>query len=148
MKAQCGVKCRNCGSTKSIEYHHIIPLVFGGKDVLSNIVPICSDCHALIHFGKTGQISHSEATKRGMMKAKQRGKQLGRKCGTTVETTKAVRAKGLILALSSDFRGHYTDKEVINTIGNISRNTYYKYKKELKDEVKNMKETYGSAVTQ
>ena len=134
LQHECGIRCRNCGTKTDIEYHHIIPLSLGGNDTLSNIVPLCSTCHELLHFGKNNEISHSEATKRGVAKARAAGKQIGRKTGVKVETAKSVRAKGMILSLSSDFRGYMTDKEVMLAIGSIARNTYYKYKKELKHE--------------
>lgn len=43
------VECCNCGSDKQIEYHHIVPLCFGGKDEISNIVPLCKSCHCKAH---------------------------------------------------------------------------------------------------
>jgi len=30
---------------KILEAHHKIPLVFNGKDELSNLITLCSDCH-------------------------------------------------------------------------------------------------------
>ena len=44
-----GSVCCACGSNKMIQYHHILPLVLGGDNRLTNIVPLCSDCHAKIH---------------------------------------------------------------------------------------------------
>jgi len=138
LRKHCGTKCCSCGSENGIEYHHIIPLSFSGQDRLSNIIAVCSDCHALVHFGEHNEISHSEATKRGVDRARKAGKQIGRKKGAIVETSKSIKAKGLILAMSKDFRGYQNDREVIVATG-ISRNTYYKYKKELKREA----EKYG-----
>ena len=127
--------CCNCGSTDGIEYHHVVPKIFGGRDIPSNIYPVCAKCHALVHFGKYGSISHSEATKIGLQKRRERGEKLGRREGTTVVTKKAVRAKEIITRESIDFCGKMADREVIKKIGNISRNSYYKYKKELKEDV-------------
>lgn len=47
-----GTVCCNCGKEcgNEIEYHHVIPLERGGKDVLSNLAPVCYECHSLIHF--------------------------------------------------------------------------------------------------
>lgn len=47
-----GTICCNCGKDcgAEIEYHHIVPLERGGKDIVSNLVPICFDCHSVIHF--------------------------------------------------------------------------------------------------
>ena len=47
-----GVICCNCQSEKDIQYHHIVPISSGGFDVISNIAPLCSKCHALIHSKK------------------------------------------------------------------------------------------------
>lgn len=44
-----GNVCCNCGDNKNIEFHHIVPLSLGGKDILTNIVPLCNHCHSLIH---------------------------------------------------------------------------------------------------
>lgn len=40
-KQNIGTVCCNCGATEDIEYHHIVPLLLGGNDVKSNIVPLC-----------------------------------------------------------------------------------------------------------
>lgn len=71
-------------------------------------------------------------TAEGLKTAKLSGKQVGRKAGTTVETKKAERAKQIILKHSIDFGGSLTDTEVMQMIGGIARNSYYKYKRELK----------------
>lgn len=49
MKEQLGKTCVNCFSDKDIEYHHIVPLVNGGTNNLSNIVPLCKECHYKAH---------------------------------------------------------------------------------------------------
>lgn len=47
-----GSVCCNCGKDcgEQIEYHHVIPLERGGKDILSNLAPVCYECHSMIHF--------------------------------------------------------------------------------------------------
>lgn len=47
-----GRSCVNCGSTESIELHHIVPLSVGGTNNISNIVPLCGKCHMGVHFAK------------------------------------------------------------------------------------------------
>lgn len=59
---------------------------------------------------------------------------IGRQAGAKVTTKKSIEAKKRIQELSKDFNGSNTDKEVI-AITKISRNTYYKYKKELVEEL-------------
>ncbi len=72
-----------------------------------------------------------QRTSEGVRKAQAMGKQVGRLSGSTVETKKAVKAKETIRKHSKDFGGSLSDPEVIRLAG-ISRNSYYKYKKELK----------------
>ena len=51
--------------------------------------------------------------------------------GKCRESKKAAESKEIIRRHSKDFGGHQTDPEVIKLTG-LSRNTYYKYKRELK----------------
>ena len=74
-----------------------------------------------------------QRTKEGLQTAVLKGKKLGRAAGSTVETKKAKAAKKKILELSRDFSGSNSDKEVIAILG-LARNTYFKYKKELREE--------------
>jgi len=48
-----GTVCSNCGKEcgRDIEYHHIVPLEYGGQDVISNIVPLCIECHNMCTHG-------------------------------------------------------------------------------------------------
>ena len=56
-----GTRCANCGSTEAIEYHHIVPLLLGGTNNVTNIVPLCHKCHEAAHSGR--HISHYQNTK-------------------------------------------------------------------------------------
>lgn len=76
-----------------------------------------------------------QRTAEGLKTAKLNGKKVGRVKGETVTTKKNVAAKRVISKHSIDFGGTLTDKEVMQMIGAISRNSYYKYKKELKKEL-------------
>lgn len=75
-----------------------------------------------------------ERTKEGLLTAKLNGKQLGNEVGTKLITKKSIKAKEEIRAKSKDFYGTYTDKDLIKVL-EISRNTFYKYKKELAAEL-------------
>lgn len=46
-----GTVCINCHKDcqDNIEYHHVVPLCIGGNDIISNIVPLCKECHTAIH---------------------------------------------------------------------------------------------------
>ena len=75
-----------------------------------------------------------QRTSEGMLTAKINGKQIGQKKGVKLTTKKSVEAKALIIKYSKDFDGSLTDKEVIKLI-DVSRNSYYKYKSELKENI-------------
>lgn len=53
--------------------------------------------------------------------------------GTKLTTKKSVKAKEIILKHSKDFNGTLADTDVIKLAG-ISRNSFYKYKAELKQD--------------
>lgn len=72
-----------------------------------------------------------QRTSEGIKTAKLNGKQIGRIKGNKYTTKKEIAAKEIILKNSKDFNGTNTDPEVIKIAG-ISRNSYYKYKAELK----------------
>ena len=71
-------------------------------------------------------------TSEGIKTAKLKGKHIGRPVGAEIISKKSISAKQTILQHSKDFSGTLNDADVLKLIGNISRNTYYKYKKELK----------------
>lgn len=60
-------------------------------------------------------------------------KTYGLKKGTKLTTKRSITAKAVILKHSKDFNGTLTDLEVMKIAG-VSRNTYYKYKGELRQE--------------
>ena len=71
-----------------------------------------------------------QRTREGMMTAKLNGKQIGRKQGSKVETKKSKSAKAIIQKHSKSFGGTLNDPECQKLAG-ISRNSFYKYKREL-----------------
>lgn len=62
-KKEIGVQCCNCGSKKELEYHHVVPVSLGGKDVNSNIICLCYPCHQKIHYGESKHGLHSTVLK-------------------------------------------------------------------------------------
>ena len=72
-----------------------------------------------------------QRTKEGIETARRKGKQIGRKQGAAITTKKSIKAKQDILKFSRDFNGTLTDVDCMRMIG-IARNTYYRYKAELK----------------
>jgi len=77
-----------------------------------------------------------QRTSEGIYTARLNGKQIGQKSGAKLNVKKAIEAKKLIKRYSRDFEGNMTDVEVVKAIG-ISRNSFYKYKRELKESAVN-----------
>ena len=78
-KEEIGLKCCNCGSTSDLQYHHIIPIAIGGKDINSNICCLCYDCHYKLHHdGKEKKVNnYGELIKKGQAKAREKGVNIG-----------------------------------------------------------------------
>lgn len=78
-----------------------------------------------------------QRTKEGIETARMNGKQIGGIKGKKLTVKKAIQAKEIIKKHSKDFDGNLSDPDVIKLAG-ISRNSYYKYKKELSNWSKNI----------
>lgn len=74
-----------------------------------------------------------QRTSEGIITAKLAGKRIGREEGAKVITKKSIRAKEQIKKYSADFEGSLNDIDVMKLIG-VSRNTFYKYKAQLRAE--------------
>ena len=70
----------------------------------------------------------------GMREAKRNGTHIGLPKGTTFTTKKSIQCKAIIKKHSKDFGGSLEDPDVIKLCG-CSRNSYYKYKRELKFKI-------------
>ena len=71
-----------------------------------------------------------ERTKEGIREAKAKGKQVGAVEGKKLTTKKSIEKKELIKKYNQDFDGSLNDKDTMELI-KISRNTFYKYKREM-----------------
>ena len=71
-----------------------------------------------------------QRTAEGIETAQLAGKQIGQKPGSKLTTKKSVQAKEIILKHSKTFSGNLNDIDCMKLAG-ISRNTFYKYKREL-----------------
>ena len=120
-----GTTCCNCGLNceENIIYHHIVPLGNGGNDIINNIIPVCTECHSLIHFGESkGLKNHSALVKAGLEKAKANGVKLGRHTTTFDELPDNIGEyikyveQGMSIVEASKQLG-------------ISRPSFYKYRK-------------------
>ena len=80
-----------------------------------------------------------ERTKEGIRKAKRKGKQVGRATGARVTTKKSAEAKKIMQEYSRDFDGTLNDIDTMTQIrarvGTLSRNSYYKYKRKLFEQM-------------
>lgn len=75
-----------------------------------------------------------QRTKEGIETARLNGKQIGQPKGATFETQKARTAKEIIRKHNKSFGGSLTDVETMKQAG-ISRKSFYKYKKEIREEM-------------
>ena len=75
-----------------------------------------------------------QRTREGIVTAKLNGKQVGRKTGAKIITKKCKECKQKIVLYSKKFNGNLGDADVIKLLS-ISRNSFYKYCRELKEEI-------------
>ena len=75
-----------------------------------------------------------QRTKEGIETSRLNGSQIGHPVGTKLVVKKAVNAKKLIKQHSKDFDGMLDDMMCMK-IAEVSRNSFYKYKKELREEL-------------
>lgn len=75
-----------------------------------------------------------QRTKEGIETARLKGKQIGQKKGGTLNIKKKEPMKKEIRKKSKSFDGAMSDADLIKVLG-IARNTYYKYKKEISEEI-------------
>ena len=73
-----------------------------------------------------------QRTREGIETARLNGKQIGQVTGSKLHIKKEGPAKELIRKYSKDFDGILEDPECMKLVG-VARNTYYKYKKELRN---------------
>lgn len=74
-----------------------------------------------------------QRTKEGIETARLNGKQIGQRPGAKLTTKKSLEAKEQIRRYSKTFGGPLADPECIKLAG-VSRNSFYKYKRELLEE--------------
>ena len=73
-------------------------------------------------------------TSEGLLTAKLNGKQIGNVKGTKLTTKKSLKAKEIIQKHNKDFNGTLSDEECWK-LARISRNSFYKYKAEIRAEM-------------
>ena len=75
-----------------------------------------------------------QRTREGIETARLNGKQIGACPGKMHITKKSIKVKAIIEKHSSDFNGNLSDVDIMQMTG-VSKNTYYRYKKELKKHI-------------
>lgn len=90
-------ECVNCGSTTDIEYHHIVPLIRGGTNKITNIVPLCVECHGAVHNNN----NYKKLIQEGREIAKAQGKYKGRKTELCIGGKDEARYKAIVKAINS-----------------------------------------------
>ena len=75
-----------------------------------------------------------DRTREGIVTARLNGKQIGRQQGSKIQTKKSVECKRKIMKYSKKFNGTLSDNDVMALLS-ISRNSYYKYCRELRAEI-------------
>ena len=105
----------------------------GNIELINNFMMALTEEQIKAAFGQ----SEKEVTdlhiriSQGMREAKKNGTKIGISKGTTLTTKKSIDCKAIIKKHSNDFGGSLEDPDVIKLCG-CSRNSYYKYKRELK----------------
>ena len=125
-------KCMNCGAAGNLQYHHIVPVIYGGNEVPTNIAVLCSDCHSKVHYGRDGIINHGDSVRIGIERAKrERGLKVGRK---PLEYEKIMR---MIAENSTQFNsGSMTTEREIMDIAGVQPTSYAKCKRMLLSAMK------------
>ena len=56
-----GGKCNICDSewTSILEIHHLIPLSLGGTNDIHNLIPLCPNCHRIVHMWRRSLNNHN-----------------------------------------------------------------------------------------
>lgn len=74
-----------------------------------------------------------QRTKEGIETARLNGKQIGQQAGRKLNVKKEATAKETIRKLSKDFGGSLSDAKCMK-LAEVSRNTFYKYKREIREQ--------------
>lgn len=116
-----------------------IQLIGGKEDILLNaikqyLIELAKEQIKLAFLQSEKEVMDlRKRTSEGLKTAKLNGKQIGRISGRKYVTIKEQESKALIIKNSKDFLGSNSDEELMRICG-ISKNTYYKYKRELKNQ--------------
>lgn len=82
--------CAACGVQGDLHRHHLVPRAYGGEHFPT--VMLCPDCHGQVH-NRPFPVNHSELTKAGMRRARERGVLMGPRANLTQEHRALVRER-------------------------------------------------------
>lgn len=117
--------CAACGKETDLQYHHLVPVLLGGKTEPNNIIVLCGVCHQRWH-DQRGAEKHNNLVKVGIAKAKESGVKVGRK---PADQEKIMR---LIAENSTQFNADSltTENEIMEMAG-VKPSCYHKCKRAL-----------------
>jgi hypothetical protein len=54
-----GMRCQVCAASARpiLAIHHVIPVSLGGRDISSNLITLCANCHRIVHWLAAGERS-------------------------------------------------------------------------------------------
>lgn len=115
-------ECFECGSTKNIHYHHIVPATLGG----TKTIPLCVICHGKVH-GRDF-LKHKELQRIGIERAKLNGVFIGRLKGSTEPVEKFLSKPKIKQSIKLINEGQLSLVEISKKVG-VHYNTLTKVKK-------------------
>jgi len=118
MELASNYTCINCGQPAE-HWHHVVPKVLGGNDT-TNCVPLCHNCHGLVHDKKMASKALQRA---GIERAKVEGKYKGK---SPIPVDKQAFYNEYMLVLTKK----QTNIQAMAHLG-LKPNTYYRRKKEF-----------------
>ena len=110
----------------------------GNLDLINNFMMALAEEQIKTAFEQSEKevIDLHSRISQGIREAKRNGTQIGLIKGTTLTTKKSIDCKAIIKKHAKDFGGTLDNPDVIKLCG-CSRNSYYKYKREIKENKNN-----------
>ena len=103
----------------------------GALEALGNLLPRRAGSNSIVDQSEKEVTDLHSRISQGIREAKKNGTKIGIIKGTTLTTKKSIDCKTIIQKHSKDFGGSLEDPDVLKLCG-CSRNSYYKYKREIK----------------
>jgi hypothetical protein len=114
-------KCFECGGTKYIHQHHIIPKSIGG----TKTIPLCITCHSRVH--QKDFVKFQNLAKEGRKRYLENGGKLGRRTGSN-ENIQSFLQKPKVKQIKSMLEQGYSIRLICSVLS-VSTTTVIKVKK-------------------